>query len=81
MMLGLGRSGRLSKGKRDSSERRQIVGLNESEGDRGISLLLAVAMHCDVTTDCRGGKGAVNKHEHAQSVNNTLAFTVYLSLV
>lgn len=55
--------------------------VNESEGDRSISLLLAVAMHCDVTTDCRGGKSAVNKYEHAQSVNNALVITVYLSLV
>jgi hypothetical protein len=57
------------------------VDVNESEGDRGISLLLAVGMHCDVTTDCRGGKNAVNKHEHAQSVNNALVITVYLNLV
>jgi hypothetical protein len=81
VMLGVGRSGTLSKGKRDSSERGTIVDLNESEGDRGISLLLAVAMHCDVTTDCRGGKRAVNKHEHAQSVKYALVIRVYLSLV
>jgi len=52
------------------------VDVNESERDRDISLLLAVAMHCDVTTDCRGGKIAVNKHEHAQSVNNALIISV-----
>ena len=42
--------------------------VNESEGDRGISLLLAAAMHCDVTTDCRGGTSAVNRQERAQCV-------------
>lgn len=68
MVLGLGRGGRLSKGERDSSKREVIVDVNGSEEDRSISLLLAVAMHCDVTTDCSGGKSAVNKQEHAQSV-------------
>jgi hypothetical protein len=44
------------------------VDVNEREGDRSISSLLAVAMLCDVTTDCRGGRSAFNKQEHAQNL-------------
>lgn len=41
--------------------------MNGSERGRDTKLLLAVAMLCDVTTDCRGQTRLHLQHEHAQN--------------